>query len=505
MKYLRKLVLIAVLILAGLSFTHTLDSINQDIGRHLKTGEIIWQTKSVPQTNLFSYTEPATPFINHHWGSEVIFYLLNLSVGLQGLIILKILVLLGAFILLYFAVLSRASPLAYASATVVALILIVDRTDVRPEIFSYLFLACFLFAIFRAKYGGWGRWLYTLPFIELLWANTHIYFPFGVGLIGLFALERLINGNPGWKRVAWVTLACIVATLINPSGLHGALEPFTVLTNYGYTIVENQGILFLKNYGILLTQINWFILITILFIASYIPAVKRYGFKNYLFEFIAGGVFIALGADMIRNLGPYAIVLTPIFALNLSAYGSQKQIPARTHALAYGSALAILVILGWLTVTNTTFRWAGEGTDFGLAVPEGAQDGVNFVLDNHIAGPVFNNFDVGSYLIWKLYPQQQVFVDGRPEAYPASFFSDIYKPMQEDPATWNHYANDVYHINYIFFDYHDITPWAQTFLSFISQDKNWPLVYQDGSVVIFIQRNQQNLPLIQRYAKPISY
>ena len=98
----------------------------------------------------------------------------------------------------------------------------------------------------------------------------------------------------------------------------------------------------------------------------------------------------------------------------------------------------------------------------------------------------------------KMYPEQKVFVDGRPEAYSTDFFEKIYKPMQESPELWKKYSEQ-YKINYVFFDYHDITPWAQTFLSFISQDKNWPLVYRDDSVVIFLRRTPQNLSLIQRY------
>ena len=165
-----------------------------------------------------------------------------------------------------------------------------------------------------------------------------------------------------------------------------------------------------------------------------------------------------------------------------------------------GACVVGFILIG-AVLTGRAYEWAGSGDRFGLDIPASAQDGVDFVLGNHISGPVFNNFDVGSYLIWKLYPQQKVFVDGRPEAYTPDFFSSIYEPMQEDPAVWKHYADDVYHINYIFFDYHDITPWAQTFLSFISQDKNWPLIYKDNSVVIFVRRTPANLRLINTYAQ----
>lgn len=502
MRLLRIACLIAVFVVAGAVFIHSLGSINQDIGRHLKTGEIIWQTHHVPKVNLFSYTEPNTPFINHHWGSEVVFYLLNLYVGLKGLVIFKVAILLVAFWFLWLAVSKKVEPLLFASVCLTGLLIMLDRTDVRPEIFSYLFLAYFLFAILRTKYSGQEHWLYALPFVELAWTNMHIYFPFGIGLIGLYALERFIKRDPQWGKIGWIYVACIAITIINPSGIRGALEPFTVLSNYGYGIVENQSILFLKNYGILLTQINIFILATVLFWLSFIPALKKYGLRNYIFEVGAGIVFTILGFDMIRNFGPYVIVYIPILTLNLQAWISGFTINRKVLFWIYALFVVLCVFLLNAVVHNDFYRWADSSDQFGLGIPAGAQGGVDFVQENKINGPVFNNFDIGSYLIWKLYPQQQVFVDGRPEAYTPKFFSDIYEPMQEDPAIWNHYANNIYHINYIFFDYRDITPWAQTFLSFMSQDKNWPMVYRDSSVAIFLRRTPQNLPVIQKYQKP---
>jgi hypothetical protein len=60
------------------------------------------------------------------------------------------------------------------------------------------------------------------------------------------------------------------------------------------------------------------------------------------------------------------------------------------------------------------------------------------MIAKNLKGPIFNNFDIGSYLIFRLYNKslpagRQVFVDGRPEAYPASFFQITYILMQQDP------------------------------------------------------------------------
>src|SRR3989344_2875124 len=57
--------------------------VTADIGRHIKNGEIFLHSgefgiskSEILHTNLFSYTYPDFSFINHHWGSGVIAYLI---------------------------------------------------------------------------------------------------------------------------------------------------------------------------------------------------------------------------------------------------------------------------------------------------------------------------------------------------------------------------------------------------------------------------------------------
>lgn len=92
-----------------------------------------------------------------------------------------------------------------------------------------------------------------------------------------------------------------------------------------------------------------------------------------------------------------------------------------------------------------------------------------FFKKENVQGPVFNNYDIGSYLIYYLFPQERVFVDNRPESYPASFFKEIYIPMQEKE----------YNFNAIFFSHCDYTPWGQKFLINRLNDKDWVPVFAD--------------------------
>src|SRR5262250_2121111 len=59
----------------GYFLAHSINLTDSDLGRHLKNGELVIQSRLVARTNLFSYTFPDQPFVNHHWGSGVIFYL----------------------------------------------------------------------------------------------------------------------------------------------------------------------------------------------------------------------------------------------------------------------------------------------------------------------------------------------------------------------------------------------------------------------------------------------
>src|SRR3989344_5010210 len=148
---------ILIFVLLGSFLIHNFDTIGQDIGRHLKVGEIIWQTKEVPKTNLFSFTEPDFPFINHHWLSEVMFFGIFSYTGFIGLTLVKTVLVLVAFLLLFFV---AQIPFAVRPASkawsaddpskrgvlpltgwpvlisfFLSIFIFIQRTEVRPEIF----------------------------------------------------------------------------------------------------------------------------------------------------------------------------------------------------------------------------------------------------------------------------------------------------------------------------------------------------------------------------------
>ncbi len=131
----------------------------------------------------------------------------------------------------------------------------------------------------------------------------------------------------------------------------------------------------------------------------------------------------------------------------------------------------------------------------------GVNGSAEFFKKNNMEGPIFNNYDIGGYLIYHLFPKERVFVDNRPEAYPSSFFKDIYVPMQEDEAVWKK-MDQRYQFNAIYFYRHDMTPWAQPFLIRRIQDPGWAPVFVDDYTLILLKRNEKNAFGIRLYELP---
>jgi len=138
---------------------------------------------------------------------------------------------------------------------------------------------------------------------------------------------------------------------------------------------------------------------------------------------------------------------------------------------------------------------------FGFGLMEGNNQSAQFIRDNNLEGLIFNNYDIGGYLIYHFYPQEKVFTDNRPEAYPISHFQEIYIPAQQDNSAWQNLDNQ-YNFNMIFFSPRDYTPWSQQFLVSRVQDDNWATVYFDSYAIIFLKRNKLNQSIIEQYEIP---
>lgn len=504
--YIKLGILLALLLWLGVFMAEKIDLSNTDLGRHLKNGEIISSeglklggANTVLSSNFYSYTYPDFPFVNHHWASGVLFYAVQKLAGFSGLSIIYILLSLLTFVIFFLVAYREADFTTAAVLSVFLIPLIAERREIRPEIFSYFFLAVFflLLWLWKKEEFSW-RWLFLLPIMMIFWVNAHIYFFLGFFLIGVFLFSEFVRRNwKGFKKLAIILFFTFSASLVNPFGLKGALHPLYVYKNYGYAVAEEKSVWFVENYGIVNSNFLLAKIAAGLIAVTLLIAVVINWRKISLPNALIGTFFGAIGLIQIRNFTILGFFALPILASQSGKIFSVKA--GKEKGLAKENALTLFYItLVIFAAVNSYQFFSSHWQEKGIGLAKDNQKAAEFFKKENIQGPIFNNYDIGGYLIYYLYPEQKVFVDNRPEVYPKEFLQNVYIKMQNDQAAWEQ-QNEKYNFNSIFFSYRDITPWGQNFLKLRLQDAAWALVYKDDYAMIFLKRNEVNQAIIEKY------
>jgi len=507
-----------ILLLAWLGFlmANKIDLTTSDLGRHLQNGKWVIENhfnlleKNSPvHENFYSYTNPDFQVPNHHWGSGVLFYLIYRFSGFSGLSLGYILLSLAAFAI-FFQIAKRESNFTIAAIVSLLLLpLIAERREIRPEVFSYFFAAVYLWALWKSQKGELAASrLFILPILMIFWVNLHVYFFLGLFSIGVFWLvetgqlifsklsdEEFSEKIAKAKNLFFVLLLSTGASLISPFGLKGLLYPLEIFKNYGYTIVENKSVWFVENYGIVNPNFLLIKVVLILAILSFILLFAVDRKKISMRYFILAVFFGAMGWLAIRNFTLLGFFALPILASNLENIFT----PSRSdNSPAKENGLAVVYITIAIFAVFASYQFVLMHADHrGIGILPGNEGAAEFLKSEKIAGPIFNNYDIGGYLIWSLPASEKVFVDNRPEAYPNSFFSEIYKPMQENPAIFEKIDQE-YNFNTIVFSRNDITPWGMNFLKVIKEDPDWAPVFEDDFSLIYLKKDEANKEVINR-------
>ncbi|MBL7070754.1 MAG: hypothetical protein ISS26_01095 [Candidatus Omnitrophica bacterium] len=496
--YIKWIIFACLMALVGSFFAQKIYFVNADIGRHIRNGEYFFKQGHPAASNYYSYTEPDFPLVNHHWGSGVIYYLTWKILGFGGITVLNAVIYLLTFFL-FFKASERLSSFNFALFfSVLSLPLFTSRTEIRPEAFSFLFMGLFFYTLLLFRDGriSFGRLLILVP-AQLLWANLHLFFIMGPFLIGVFWFEGVINNKyrKSLKPLMIFGILTVLACFINPYGLKGFLEPFMIMREYGYMLAENQSVIFMHKRFPGNPLYYHFEALFLLAVISYIPIFMKKGQRDVIPFLFMMVLFGGLSWGMIRNIPFFGFFFIPIVSMNFFLVFKDKRNKGTAVTLISACVLIIFYLTG---LHQSPFKKVS-----GIGLYPSVNRSARFFKTFGLSGPIFNNYDIGGYLIYHLYPRQEVFVDNRPEAYSVGFFKDIYEPMQSDEDRWSA-ADKEYGFNCIYFFRHDITPHAQPFLIKRIKDPLWAPVYVDAWTIILLKRNNRNAGLIKRFELPKS-
>lgn len=501
----KRLLLVGLFIFIGLFYAQKIYFVNADLGRHIKNGEAFLEQGVPISTNYYSYTEAGFPTPNHHWGTGVIFYSVWKWFGFKGLSILNISLYLLAF-LLFFKVAEKASNFSYAFFfSILSIPLISSRTEIRPEAFSFLLMGLYyyLLCVLRENKISFKKLFAIIVPLQVLWVNIHLFFIIGPFLIAAFWLSSLFNGKDRklTRQYAMLGAGALLVSLLNPCGLGGFFEPFMILREYGYMLAENQSVLFMHSRFPSNPLYYHFAAVFLIAAASFVLVFLKKQKRQFIHQFIIMLFFSALSWKAIRGIPIFGFFFIPIVSGNIfeiTKNYSYKSKRFAEHSTVIISVIIILVI----SFLVGPYYFPGRANR-GLGLYPGVNASADFFKRNDIREPIFNNYDIGGYLIFNLFPEHRVFVDNRPESYSVSFFKKIYEPMQADEEKWIE-IDKKYDFNCIYFYRRDNTEHAQPFLIRRIDDPEWAPVFVDDYNIILLKRNIRNERLIEKYELPKS-
>lgn len=467
---------ILFLCLLFLSFRHFDDA---DGWWHLKTGEQILETRSIPHQDIYSATRAGQEWITHEWLTQLLMFLLYRVGGFPLLTIVFALISAFAFWIVYLR--CPARPFVAAIPLVLGVAAASPMLGARPQVVSVLLASLFIAMQERYAVRQHRGYLVLLVGLMLVWVNAHGAFILGPILLALqlggLALDRVTgetdNRSSTQFRDISITLAgCIAVVAINPNGL--ALIGYVIKTVRRTTEQAYLADWASPNFHLLPAQL--FAALILGFVAALALSKRRVPAHDVL-GFVA---FAYLGLHSVRHIPIFAVVAVPIVVRQLS-YAAGSLLPSRDmHSdrefPRFNAVLvaAAVLMMGYRVVSFAETEKAAEAEKFPRAA-------VNFIRDNKLDGPIFNLYEWGGYLIWNLYPQWKVYVDGRPEIYGDAYiqeYIDAYYGRRSPKELLRH--TDIQTVL--------VEPLAPL-ASLLRESADWQNAFEDRVAVVFVRRS----------------
>jgi hypothetical protein len=341
----------------------------------------------------------------------------------------------------------------------------------RPGVISFLGVAVFV-SLLELRRGWWA-----LPPLALLWSNCHGGFLLGWVVLLAYCAETLpLRPSATWPRDSrrlWLVTACaIAASGINPNGFG------VVSTVFAY-----------RRSPMTANLIEW-------------QAPKLWG-PPYGFDILLYAAALVLVLSWRRVRPAHWILFAAFAGASLTAFRN-------TPLIGFLAPVLIAAYFPFRVKVPAALAWAppilaaaGVATGFAQGrflqlrvaawtIPVGAAD---YLLEHHVTGPMFNTYEQGGYLIWRVWPQERVFIDGRSLSetvyrdynrilFNAGSYADQVAGPREELL--NRYGVQVVVMNTMDYVSGALYPLAIALANPISTE--WELVYDDSQAVVFLRR-----------------
>jgi hypothetical protein len=453
-----------------------------DMWWHLKMGEIIWTTHTIPTMDIFSYTTNHHAYVAHEWLSQLLIYGAYRLGGYPGLMFwlcfFTSALLIAGYCLC--SLYSENAKIGFLGALITWLFG-TSGFAIRPQMVGYLLLVVELLLIHLGRTRN-PRWFLALPAVFAVWVNCHGSFFLGLIVAGIFLFSSLFNFqsgslvSPRWdlrcrRMLALALVLSVVAMFLNPIGVKQILYPMDTMLHQRIglsQVIEWQplqlgsarGLAFLGTLG------SIFLLVI----------VRRTELLWHELLLLALGTWLA--ASHQRMVFVFGVLAAPILSRLLSTswynYNAEQDRP-----LPNAVFLVVSLLISFWAFPNqqTLARQVDE---------QSPVKAVEFIKAHHLSGPMLNEYVYGGYLIWAA-PEYPVFVDGRADVFEqtgvlAEFGN--WATLQSDPKE----LLDKYKIGFC------LLTRKSPMVVVVPLLHNWTAIYSDNNSVIFMRSGATSVP-----------
>jgi hypothetical protein len=460
-----------------------------DLPRHILTGNLILQTQRVPTTDIFSFRTVGHPSFPHEWLSQVLFATVYNWLGLDGIVLLTALVVMLTWGTVYSQAIRKSNSF-FSALFMVALGVGASQIHVlpRPHILTYLLTAIWISLLETIHQEKARRW-WLLPIVMLLWVNMHGMFILGMVILAIYVTGDFLD-QPSlvWfksQKAKSLLLGggfSLVATFISPSGP----QIWKAIASLGSNAYITSRIPEYQSPNFHVPETWPFIIILLLILISFARATAKVSWIHILLVVL----FTGLGLYTSRMIPLFAIVVVPITAKAISNWIRNEYSQNRLFVIEENVSkinttsngliwiFAVVLITGILFKSGGTLDSEARGNVFDEQFfPVQA---VQWLEAHPQTGQVFNDFDWGGYLLLKLWPEHQIFMDGHTHIYGEKLTREYEQIITLGPG-WEQIL-EKYDVSWVILRVN--TPLAKV----LSESAGWTRAYNDEAAIILIRK-----------------
>ena len=444
--------------------------VDTDMWWHLAAGRFSPTLRPL-RLDIFSHTVEGSSWLNHSWLAQHFLYGLYRLGGLRAIALATACLVTLTFLTIYPG---RGNPYIKGFSLLLAALASSVVWTPRPQLFSFL---AFAFILKRLESLKEKADFFLIPITFVLWANLHAGYASGLLLLFLCLIGSLIDSiiyhdpeSPRRARaLSLILLLSLLGVCLNPWGFELLSYPLTTLkikTLQAY-IQEwaSPDFHLLANHPAI-----WLTIAIILVLAfSTIPAKWS--------ELLPLSAFFYLYLTAARNVAFYSLIAAQILfrhgEVALRRFGTLRPSGQRSpiNTIILGLALVAVALKGYYVLGGQAIQAREEA-----CLPAKA---VDFILKEGLNGNLFNSYNWGGYLIWRLYPSCHVFVDGRTDLYGDEVLEEYLRVAKADEG-WEKVL-EKHKVGIV------IVERELPIVRCLELSGGWRKVYEDSMAVVFVK------------------